>query len=195
MTERLSLSYFPKFDHWVRKICWRREWLPTPAEFPGEFHGQKSLVGYSPWSHKEPDMTKQLTLSLFHFFQNITLTRRAYAIPSNDVFLGINLIHMLAIKQTRSVFPYLRKRKVPFLRPQNTENPSYQKSTFDRFPTFQFSSSCSKSKFLSNSSYALLKQYISTIHAIFIFWKLGYKHMTLGLEIVGKVFPPVSHIL
>ena len=68
ITERLSLSYFPRFDHWVRKICWRREWLPTPVEFPGEFHGQRSLVGYSPWSHKEPDMTKQLTLSLFHFF-------------------------------------------------------------------------------------------------------------------------------
>ena len=31
---------------------------------PGEFHGQCSLVGYSSWSHKEPDTTKQLTLSL-----------------------------------------------------------------------------------------------------------------------------------
>ena len=28
----------------------------------GEFHGQKSLVGYSPWGHKELDTTKQLTL-------------------------------------------------------------------------------------------------------------------------------------
>ena len=28
------------------------EWLPTPVYLPGEFHGQRSLVGYSPWGHK-----------------------------------------------------------------------------------------------------------------------------------------------
>ena len=31
----------------------RRDWLPTPVFLPGEFHGQRSLVGYSPWGHKE----------------------------------------------------------------------------------------------------------------------------------------------
>ena len=31
---------------WVRKIPWRRVWLPTPVILPGEFHGQRSLVGY-----------------------------------------------------------------------------------------------------------------------------------------------------
>ena len=30
-------------------LPWRREWLPTPVFLPGEFHGQKSLAGYSPW--------------------------------------------------------------------------------------------------------------------------------------------------
>ena len=39
---------------------WRREWQPTPVFLPGEFHGQKSLAGYSPWDHKESDMTEQL---------------------------------------------------------------------------------------------------------------------------------------
>ena len=34
------------FDSWVRKIPWRREWQPTPAFLPGEFHGQRSLVGF-----------------------------------------------------------------------------------------------------------------------------------------------------
>ena len=29
------------------KMPWRREWLPTPVFLPGEFHGQRSLVGYS----------------------------------------------------------------------------------------------------------------------------------------------------
>ena len=38
---------------WVRKIPWRRECQPTPVIFPGEFHGQKGLVGYGPWSRKE----------------------------------------------------------------------------------------------------------------------------------------------
>ena len=36
--------------------------LPTPVFLPGEFHGQGSLVDYSPWGHKELDMTEQLTL-------------------------------------------------------------------------------------------------------------------------------------
>ena len=38
-----------KFSHWVRKILWRRKWLPTPIFLPGEFHGQRNLVGCSPW--------------------------------------------------------------------------------------------------------------------------------------------------
>ena len=45
------------FDSWVRKIPWRRKWLPTPVFLPGKFHGQWSLGGYSPWGHKESDMT------------------------------------------------------------------------------------------------------------------------------------------
>ena len=44
------------------KIPWRREWLPTPVFLPGEFHGERSLVGYSPWGCKESDTTWQLTL-------------------------------------------------------------------------------------------------------------------------------------
>ena len=36
-----------------RKIPWKREWQPTPVFSPGESHGQRSLVGYNPWGHKE----------------------------------------------------------------------------------------------------------------------------------------------
>ena len=53
----------PKFDPWFRKIPWRWEWQPTSVFLPGEFHEQRSLVGYSPWGQKESDMTEQLTLS------------------------------------------------------------------------------------------------------------------------------------
>ena len=41
---------------------WRREWQPTPGFLPGESHGQRSLVGYSPWGRTESDMTERLTL-------------------------------------------------------------------------------------------------------------------------------------
>ena len=35
------------------RFPWRREWQPTPVFLPGESHVQRSLVGYSPWGHKE----------------------------------------------------------------------------------------------------------------------------------------------
>ena len=41
-----------KFNPWVGKIPWRRERQPTPVFLPGESHGQRSLVGYSPWGHR-----------------------------------------------------------------------------------------------------------------------------------------------
>ena len=52
------------FDPWVGKITWRRKQQPTPVFLPGEPHGQRSLVNYSPWGcrfrHKWTD--------LVHFF-------------------------------------------------------------------------------------------------------------------------------
>ena len=47
-----------RFHPWVRKIPWRRKWQPTPVILPGESHGQRSLVDYSPWGSKELDMTE-----------------------------------------------------------------------------------------------------------------------------------------
>ena len=41
---------------WVEKILWRRECLPAPIFLPGEFLGQRSLVGYCPWGGKEWEM-------------------------------------------------------------------------------------------------------------------------------------------
>ena len=64
-------SQFQSLD-WERfpglgKIPWRREWLPMPVFLPGEFHGERSPVGYSSWGHKELDRTERLTLALFTF--------------------------------------------------------------------------------------------------------------------------------
>ena len=52
----------PGFDPWVRTIPWRRERLPTPVFWPGEFRGL-----YSPWGCKQSDTTEQLALALFTF--------------------------------------------------------------------------------------------------------------------------------
>ena len=46
------------FDPWVGKIHWRRVWQPNPVFLPEEGHGQRSLEGYSPWGHKESEMTE-----------------------------------------------------------------------------------------------------------------------------------------
>ena len=48
------------FDPWIRKISWRRKWQRTPIFLPGKYHGQRSLVGYSPRGPKELDTTEQL---------------------------------------------------------------------------------------------------------------------------------------
>ena len=48
------------FDPWVGKIPWRRERLPTPVFWPGEFHGL-----YSSWGGKESDTIEQLSLFTF----------------------------------------------------------------------------------------------------------------------------------
>ena len=46
------------FDPWVGKIPWRRKWQPILVFVPGKSHGQRSLVGYSPWGCKESDTTE-----------------------------------------------------------------------------------------------------------------------------------------
>ena len=65
----------PEFDPWVGKIPWRKEWISTPVFLPAEFHGQRSLVVYSPWDHKDSDMTDWLqhihTLTHTYIFQHL----------------------------------------------------------------------------------------------------------------------------
>ena len=65
----------PRFDPSVRKIPWRRKWQPTPVFLPGEFHEQRSLVGYSPWGRRELDKT-------VHACMHTTLSPRIRALGS-----------------------------------------------------------------------------------------------------------------
>ena len=54
-------------ETWLRSLGWedpwRKKWQPTPVFLPGESHGERSLVGYSPWGRKEVDTTEWLTLT------------------------------------------------------------------------------------------------------------------------------------
>ena len=48
------------FNLQIEIVPWRRAWQPTPLFLPGESHGRRSLVGYSPQAHTESDMTGKL---------------------------------------------------------------------------------------------------------------------------------------
>ena len=59
-----------RFHSWVTMIPWRRKWQPTPVFLPWKFHGQRSLVGWSPCGLKELGTTERLTTHTLH--QNIS---------------------------------------------------------------------------------------------------------------------------
>ena len=78
------------FNPWIGKIPWRRERLPTPVFWPGEFHGL-----YSSWAHKESDVTEWLSL---HF---IVLLACLCLVFEFCTILWLSIIYLT------SVFPQL----------------------------------------------------------------------------------------
>ena len=77
-----------RFDPWVGMIRWSRKWQPTPVFLPGESHGQRSLVGYSPWCLKESDMMSTCAYNSFHF--SVALLSRVVCFSDN-----VNTCHPL----------------------------------------------------------------------------------------------------
>ena len=75
--ESASQFWRHEFDPWVGKMLWRRKWQPTPVFLPEEPHGQRSLVGYSPWGCKE--------LSTKHHQQNNNAYKVVIISPSRIV--------------------------------------------------------------------------------------------------------------
>ena len=63
LTQSVTLLPFPTlvFFKWIFAIL---QWHPTPVLLPGKSHGQRSLVGCSPWGHEESHTTERLH---FHF--------------------------------------------------------------------------------------------------------------------------------
>ena len=70
-----------RFNPWMGKFPWRKKWQPPPVFLSGKFLGQRSLVGYNPWSHKESDTTKLLTPSLSKLSQ-----RQGSHLSTNGLF-------------------------------------------------------------------------------------------------------------
>ena len=60
--KRLSAMQETRVQSLGREDPLEKEWQPTPVLLPGKSHGQRSLVGYSPWGHKESDTTERLHL-------------------------------------------------------------------------------------------------------------------------------------
>ena len=91
-------------------IPWRREWLPTAGFSPGESHGQRSLVGYSPWSPKQLDRTEWLTHSP-HFFSNLGSTEKVFSsnirrsVENKPPSLCLRLFPCLCLEWKQSVCP------------------------------------------------------------------------------------------
>ena len=107
-----------RFDSWVKKIPWRRAWQPTAVFLPGEFHGQRSLAGYSHWSCKESDMPEQLTHthSLVVQWLRIHLPMRGRGFDpwsGNIPRAAEQLSHVPQLLKPTCLKPMLRQQEMP----------------------------------------------------------------------------------
>ena len=103
----------PRFDPWVGKIPWRKEWQPTPVFLPGESHEQRSLLCYRLWGHKDLNTTEQLTVHgvksivNYSFFLSLSLWFRNAILKSSLVSLVVfSVFHncmdfSLGVRKTR----------------------------------------------------------------------------------------------
>ena len=71
MVKNLMQCRRSRFNPWIRKIPWRREWQPTPASLPEK--SWRSLAGYSPSGRKESDTIERLTLFIIYDWYNSIL--------------------------------------------------------------------------------------------------------------------------
>ena len=112
----------PGSDPWVWRIPWRRAWQPTPVFLPGESHGQRCLVGYSPWGCKESNAvhfscsavsrlfvtpwtaTCQASLSIINSWSLLKLTSVELVMPSNHLILCHPLLLLPSIFPSVGVF-------------------------------------------------------------------------------------------
>ena len=86
------------FDAWVGKIPWRRKWQLTPVLLPGEFHGQRSLAGYSPLGH---DWATNTFTWIICYPQTHAVGQRRNSVHKNALLINF-LLKMLHCKHFSS---------------------------------------------------------------------------------------------
>ena len=83
---------------WSLSWPWRRAWQPIPVFLPGEINGQRDVVGYSPWDHKEQGMSVTLVLQWLSLWASNA--RRAGLIPGQ----GTKILHAAWCNQQRKIY-------------------------------------------------------------------------------------------
>ena len=103
---------------------WRRQWHPTPVLLPGKSHGQRSLVGCSPWGRLESDTTEQL-----HFHFSLSCIGEGNGNPlqcsclENSRDRGAWWAAVLRVTQSRTRLKRLGSSSSSSLKPTITSNP------------------------------------------------------------------------
>ena len=84
---------------------WRKKWQPTPVFLPGESHGRRSLVGYSPWGCTESDTTEA------------TWEKKKKLFPLTASCVKSNQELVFSLQTHRKTAPFHLKRRIR-LKPQ-----------------------------------------------------------------------------
>ena len=101
MVKNLPTMRETGFNPWVR---------PTQLFLPGEFHGQRSLAGYSPWGRKDSDVTEQLTHT--HFTNRICVRMLPYKLYVDCHFESLKVyckVSNITQEQSRDQFKFYLK--------------------------------------------------------------------------------------
>ena len=86
------------FDPWVGMISSRRKWQPIPVLLPGGAYGQRGLMGYSPWGHKERHRAgQQQCFILYYIILYIKLTNSVLKMKS--IFLPLQFYDSFLLKE------------------------------------------------------------------------------------------------
>ena len=167
-----------RFNPWVRKIPWRRKWLPTPVFLPQESHEQRSLVCFSPWGRRESDRTEATShpqhrdLSISTKFSNTWESCSQYSFIilfiSRESIVMFSLSCLKVVIYVFSSFSWLKWPEV-YQCIDFYKAPSFESTDFlYYFPVFNCIGFCSN--FCFSSAYFSLKLYLFFI--VFLYRRL-----------------------
>ena len=94
----------------IKPIVWRRKWQPTLVFWPGESHGRRSLVGYSPRGCKESETTEQLNFHFSFFHSLVGFVRLVHFV----ILVELSTLLRYNFQLTKSWFFF--KYKMPFVK-------------------------------------------------------------------------------